>query len=203
MSQVPPTGPGGVSGEVRPPAAGEPQFDLVQPDQTWPKVVGITSIVLGSLGLLCNVCGIAGNALSGMAPQQQNQITVSPGPIDYGLMCVGTSLAVLLLTAGVLTNMRREVGRVLHIVYGLLAVPTAIFGTIRSVQMTSDLIAQMQSQSATGPQPPIAAVQGGMYVGICVSVVMGIGWPIFCLVWFLFIKKKGSLAGVRDEQFQA
>lgn len=53
------------------------QIDFDPEPPSWPKVIGIISIVWGSLGVICNACGLfgqmAGDAFVNMAPPEQRE----------------------------------------------------------------------------------------------------------------------------------
>src|SRR3954468_11066775 len=111
MSQMPPV---------------DPVLDMPLLDEppAWPKVIGIISIVVASLGLACGVCGLANIAL---LPVMENMTKDKLGPMPAIMKPTGLQMALgvvqmgwpaLLLGAGIATVRRRYSGRTMHLVYG-------------------------------------------------------------------------------------
>ena len=99
-------------------------FDMPSAPPAWPKVVGIISIVLASLGLVCGVCGLIQNGMAfaqGGAemqmPEGKTMQMPAPSLLSIVLMALGWLWSLMLLTAGIMTVKRRANGRTLHIVY--------------------------------------------------------------------------------------
>jgi hypothetical protein len=196
MSQIPPT----------PPLPPSDDFDLsnaAAAPKAWPKVIGIFSIVLGSLGLICNGCGIAGNAINmamggatGMSqmpgpdgkPMPMPDV-LKPGPIDLAGGVVAFLLGILLLVAGIMLVTRKPVARVLHIGYAAVAVVLTAVMTAHGVSKLNQ-IGQWAAQNPDDPMAKsIGMIQSFAMAGIAVGVVLGLGYPLFLLVWFLVVKK--------------
>lgn len=194
MSQTPP---------ITPSASGIPDFGDLGPanqPRSWPKVVGIVSIVWGSLGLVCNGCGFVGNisqdAMMKMMPQPQGpdapQIPPMPdamkaGVVDIAGAALGFLLSALLIIAGSVLIARRPAGRTLHLAYAAVSILVTIFTTVFMVQ-------KLNAMAAWAKQNPdnFWAQQnqsGFAMVGLFVGVVIGLAYPLFCLVWFLAVKK--------------
>jgi hypothetical protein len=113
------------------------------------------------------------------------------GPIDYALMGVGTMLTLVLLGAGISTIMRKPVGRALHLVYALLAFPLTAANVWNTLQKSGAMAQWVkdypnnkiaQSQASGGSQI-------GELIGLAVLLVMGLAWPVFCLIWFGLVKR--------------
>lgn len=89
----------------------------------WPKVIGILSIVWGSLGLFCGGVGMAmlpfSAKLSGMALKNGEPTPYGSIPTitDYTITGIGFGLALLLLFAGIACVSYRPTTRVMHLVY--------------------------------------------------------------------------------------
>ncbi len=160
----------------------------------WPKAVGITSIIVGSFWLLCGGCGIAYFAMipwfSKMAEQQIGgpmPAVMYPPLVQYVLMAAGMLLDVLLIFAGVLTLSRNPAGRTLHLAYGVLGVITTIAGGAVGVWQTLRIDAYFKQN----PGDPWASQNNMMLSLIMVAVLtlIGVAWPLFCLVWFGAVKR--------------
>lgn len=162
----------------------------------WPKPIGIVSIVWGSLGLLCGVCGLASlSMMSTFVQGAEDQMgpmpdIMKPSPLQMVAMALGFVPTVVLLVAGILTVKRNYKGRLAHLVYVALAIVIGGIGIAMQIQQQMALSAW----AAENPDNMWAKQQqqGGMfaYIGIAFGVILSFAWPIFCAIWFGFIKKK-------------
>ena len=143
----------------------------------WPLVIGIISIVLASLAIICTPASLL---MQKLGPQQDNVMQDMPAWFHI-YMTVSCVLAVcaglLLLAAGILLLLRKPAARPLHLVYGGLAVVLCLGGVALTALAFS-------GASAEGP------VKAGMFAGIACSLPLGLAYPIFLLIWFL----RGSVA---------
>jgi hypothetical protein len=178
-------------------------FQIPQPPPAWPKVIGIISIVLGSLGVICNACSLGGNAIASsftqmMPPEQQAelqaQLQASASPLNLALAAVGILIAILLIVAGVFLVQRRPLGRTLHLIY-------AGIGLILAIAAVGIGIQTANAMAANAPDPTQAAAQrmaglGGAIVG----GLVGAAYPTFLLIWFLFIKRDAASMGSSNQE---
>ncbi|MEZ6210492.1 MAG: hypothetical protein R3B46_04495 [Phycisphaerales bacterium] len=170
-------------------------FELEPELPKWPKVVGITSIVLAGIGLGCGGCGIAmllggtefflkmaeqqmGPAPSVMLPTLQQKVQGS----------IGFLWAVLLLIAGIQTLRRQYSGRLLHLAYGIGTIPLFIWG----MKIQFDAMAAINQWAQANPDNLWAQQQNpiGQWIGLGIAVLLSLPWPLFCLGWFGLVKKK-------------
>jgi flagellar biogenesis protein FliO len=184
--------------------SGSGEFGIAGEPPAWPKVVGIISIVWGSLGIVCNVCGLAGPAMSNlfvnMVPPEQReqmkqQMAASRNPLSIGLSAVGLLVAILLIAAGIQTLRRQASGRPMHLLWGVLGIVLAIAGGAVALANMKTQMASMPQQSS--PQAQQMATTFG-YVGAACAVVFFMIWPVFVLIWFGPLGKRPE-AGVREE----
>lgn len=169
----------------------------------WPKVVGIISIVWGSLSLLCGVCGTAWATFGVsmvMPADQKIPPTVFISPAQLVLTAVSTMFAVVLIVAGATTVGRKPVGRVLHLVYAsaavlifLIGIPLAIQQQAVAAQWVQDNPENPVAKSMTGAGGSVGQIVGWVFGGI-----IGLGYPGFCLVWFGLVKRKPDSMGSAD-----
>jgi hypothetical protein len=180
------------------------------PPPKWPIPVGIISIALGGLGLVCGGLGLAVTPfLGGMMSSQLQGAPLPPnmqfGPVDYTLAGVGVVLSVLLLIAGIMLIGRHPVSRWLHLIYAVTSIPLSIMNLMHQ----SAKQAAMAQWAADYPDNPIAqAINSGApgqdigpMIGMCFAGVFGIGFPLFLFVWFMLIKTRpehitGTQSGV-------
>jgi len=161
----------------------------------WPKVVGMTSIIWGALGLLCNLGGIGCMALVPMfmasAPDAgELPPTMRLDPIQLALGVAGTAMTIFLIVAGVATRRRRPVGQPLHLAYAAISLPLVIAGTIHAVQKNATMVQWAQDNPASpfakGADSPMALI---------ITAAMGIlftAYPVFLLIWFGAVKRHAT-----------
>lgn len=163
----------------------------------WPKPVGIISIVWGSLGLLCGVCGLGSvtmmsSFMKGVEEQMGSPMpdVMKPSGAQMGLMALSFIPAVILIVAGVMTVKRNYKGRMLHLVYVGLSV---VIGALGIGMQVMQQLAQ-KDWAAQNPDNKWAQniQQGGMfaYIGIAFGVILSFAWPVFCAIWFGAVKRK-------------
>ncbi|HLP84005.1 MAG TPA: hypothetical protein VK157_06610 [Phycisphaerales bacterium] len=170
-----------------------PAFDAYQPPPGWVKPIGIISIVIGSLGLVCNCFGAAMIPLQSkmldMVPQLQGK-QLPPelvlGPISYLIVLLSLASSALLLTAGIMLLKHNPLSRMLHIAYAALAVPLTIIGIMMQVKQTNAMNDWMAANGV--PSNPGQGV--GQFVGMGCGAIIGLAYPIFLLIWFLAMGKK-------------
>lgn len=181
-----------------------PQDDLdllLAEPPAWPKVVGILSIVFGSLAFFCNGLGMAAfpfqEKLMAAAAQAQN-VTPPPvmqaGPIMWAALLIAILVNVVLIIAGIATLARSPLGRKLHLFYALAGVIAVFFSTFVTMQAQADLNERMKTYSEQNPDSPFATKQGGpqeikQLVGAAAGIGIGLAWPIFCGFWFTLSKR--------------
>jgi len=154
------------------------------PPTRWPLVIGILSIVLASLGIVCTPVSVVMNQFN---PQSQRMMAGMPpwfGTYQIVSGVVGVCVAILLLVAGIQTLRRQPSGRTLHITYGALAMLLAIVGLTLSVMIFTQ----------AHVEPPVR--QFSLAIMPC-TAVMVFAYPVFLLVWFLRPKIAKEVAGWR------
>lgn len=168
--------------------------DLFIDPPGWPKVVGICSLVFAGIGLSCVGCGVLSMVV--FIPMAEGQIgeplptVMQPGIVQWAMMGVGILSTILLITAGVMTITRKPMGRTLHLVWALISSCITLFNLF--VQFSQ----QQRIAEWVEANPDSAwAAQGGQgsamqYIGLAIGVVIGLAWPVFCLIWFGLIKTK-------------
>ncbi len=197
MSQIPP---------APPTVSAIPNFGDFAPQnqpKSWPKAIGIISIVWGSLGLICNGCGFVGNlsqdAMMKMMPQPTGPNAPQIGPMPDVMKATAVEIAgaglafvcsALLIVAGSVLVARRPAARSLHLAYACLSALLTIVMTVMMMQKLSAIAAWSQQN------PDNFWAQSGSagfgFVGVAIGLVVGLAYPLFCLVWFLAIKKGTS-----------
>ena len=196
MSQYGPSGP---ERDIPPPPdmpSGEALVDEGPPG--WPKALGITDISLGAVSLLCMACGIFGLLMPMMfAAQMQQQFSdglppamLSPSPLMYVSMSVGLVLNIFLIVNGIILLLRLPSARMLHLVYAVLA----LIGFVVSMSISLQHQAAISEWVNQNPNTKFAQQQqaSGIYgqiAGWAIGILLGAVWPVFCLIWFGFVKR--------------
>lgn len=183
-------------------------FSMPAEPPSWPKVIGIISIVWGSLGLFCNACGmisqLGGNAMIGMMPPEQQEAMkaqmAAAGPAQLAIYVFGILITILLIVAGVLTLQRRPLGRLLHLAYGGLAVVLTLISAVVTFSGFDAQLAAMSKDPKMTPQA-IATAKPAMYATASVMICFFMLYPLFCLVWFGAIKRtQKDMTGGFDQE---
>ena len=180
----------------------DPLFEAVPEEPpSWPKVVGIISIVLGGLGLVCNGCGSAYFVIGPSFFASMMKTTVEelppnmkPGPEMLLLSAVALVISVLLIFAGAATTRRRGSGRLMHLAYAAVQFP--LFGVSMWLQWRTML--QMRQWIAEHPESPFSKggdPMAGFVIGLVIGAVIGLAYPCFLLVWFGLIKRDAASMG--------
>ncbi len=183
--------------------ANTPDLDLddTLPDEiTWPKTMGIASIVWSVIGMGCIGCGFAGIFMQNAGGQGPPGFGPMPDvmkqpPSTLILMGLGVPVSVLLLVAGIMLVRRNYTARALHIVYAVLGLINTAASTFLGFQHQLRILAWAKENPddkwgqmmATGPW---------LVMGTVVGLVIGATWPLFCLVWFGMVKRtRESMTG--------
>ncbi|MGD9692241.1 MAG: hypothetical protein AB7G17_12465 [Phycisphaerales bacterium] len=171
----------------------------------WPKVIGIISIVWGSLGLVCNGAGIGWQLMAGSfvgnMPGGAPPALTNPSPLGLGLGAMSIIWSIVLIVAGAMTVGRKPVGRTAHLVWAAGAVALTVLGIFLQLKVQG----QIDQWCIDNPDAEFAKQQAmsgpiGKYMGIGCIVFFGFGWPLFSFIWFGLVKRKPSdiTQGVTD-----
>jgi len=161
----------------------------------WVKPVGIISIVLGTLGVLCGAFIPAQGwlnsqflgGLEGGAPD----VLMNPPAITYVVGVIGLIGSILLLTGGILCLLRKHVARHLLLAYAVIG----IISTLWAMKLQLDAQEAIQVWMEQNPDAQFTQMQQqsgatGALIGLGCTAVIGLPWPAFCLFWFGFIKTR-------------
>ncbi len=187
------------------PATEQPDVSAMSEPPKWPMVVGIISIVWGSLGVICNGCGalspVLGNAMVNMVPPEQQeqmrqQMAASSSAPMIAVAVLSVLLSILLIVAGVMTLRRQAIGRPMHLGWAAIGTLTALAGVFFGWANAQAMQQQMPpGADATQAAAQQAGMVGGLVFGLCLSLI----YPIFCLVWFGAMGKKPEVGAPRTD----
>ncbi|MBY0113653.1 MAG: hypothetical protein K2Y21_12600 [Phycisphaerales bacterium] len=169
-------------------------MDMLAEPTSWPKVIGIISMVWGGLSVTCAGCGgVMAMVGPAMLPPEMQQ---GPLPPTMGLNATnitsigfGFVMAAILFVAGLFTLRRSMTGRTLHLVWSGLSlawIPVGLYLVFRQD-------AAMKLFIRENPDSPFSKGPGaesnlGMMIGFGMTILFSI-YPLFIFVWFLLIKK--------------
>ncbi len=167
-------------------------MDAFQEPTSWPKVIGIISMIWGGIGLTCVGCGgvmtMAGTAM--LPPEMQNgplPPTMGFGIVNMLNLGTGTLFSILLFAAGLTTLRRSMTGRTLHLVWSaasLAWIPVALYLAYYQTEAMKVFVRDNpDSPFSKGGSPEM-----GLMIGIVMTAIFSI-YPVFIFIWFLFIKK--------------
>lgn len=179
-----------------PPTQQPAGFDPNNPDlfidrPKWPTVIGVISVSWAGLGLLCGVLGTVGFVFmrQPMFTEQMEKSMGSPMPdvmlpntMQLVLMGVGTLWACVLLFAGIALVTRKQTGRMLHLLYAIVALALACAGLFLQARQMSALHAWVEANPGNKwaqTQSPV-----GQFLGACFGMIMSLGYPTFLILWF-------------------
>lgn len=216
MSQFP--GAADAEQQVPPPLPAAPPTMpgvLTIPDRpaTWPSVVGIICIVLGALGVLGGMWGIASNVmvLLGTMPVQ----AMGAGPAEPDLVpkiesmmpviiageVFKFALGVALIVVGWMINSRRAAARPAAIWWSLAKIVVTIIGTAFAAWMQYVIMTEVTRAVTDDPNAPPqmqGVMTGVLAVTLALTILWGLAWgcmlPAFLLIWFSRAKVKGQVA---------
>ncbi len=180
---------------VAPPLSGDDLDDLADPPG-WPKVVGTISIVLGAVSLTCGGCSLIMSALQGymfqMAGMDPTQIPPTTSTVQWVAGGIGIAWTILLIIAGIMLLNRNQVSRMLFLVYAVGSFVLLLW----SIKIQLDMAAVIAQWVQDNPDTDFAKTQQGPFakigplIGVIFTIILGGPWPLFCLIWFGFIKRE-------------
>lgn len=163
---------------VRPPYIPPPR------QTSWPVVLGILAIILGTVGVL----GLIWQAVAAMIPSISAAAASQPSPVPKALVPImglfNAVLSVMLLAGGISLIRRRRFGARLLKVWAGVDVVFTVAASVVSAAGMSGMLAQMQQQNPAAASVPPGMMAGFVIGGACVGLVMGLGPPVFTLIWF-------------------
>ncbi len=208
-NNVPPLGDQPAPANAQVPPSYHQEF-VPQPDaqSSWPTVIGIISIIFGSLGALGGAYQAVAPFLMGMiggfVPESDDQAKVvfeSMAAWRFPLMVVGIGsliLSVMLIVCGAQLVGRKESASGLHkkwaiskILFSLVAV--TINTLAQMAQMKVAMEQQSQSMGGGGAQFVETAMMVAMVVGIIMGIAFACAYPVFILIWFSREKVKNEV----------
>ena len=186
-------------GVTNPPTNVDLLDDDIRPRPKWPKVIGIISIVLGSLGLVCGAIGagsmfflpsmMSGQTFEGGTPPV---FPYQPAPtLMMAAMFASLIWTIVLIVAGAMTASRKPIGRPVHLLWAAVAI---LIGAL-SMKMQVDQQNALAAWLRDNPSSQIAQMTGGNVgglIGLVVAAFFSFAWPLFVLCWFLLVKKRNA-----------
>lgn len=180
----------------------------------WPKVIGIFSIVWGSLAIICGVCGAVmvfatGPFMEWAASLQSQSGQQGPGVMPTGplpaelkmniVTILGAIIApiggLVLLFGGISLVQRSPASRTLHIAYALISLLGTSLGMIGAIIYARTINAYVAANPGDAWGVFMSSQSGGTQFQVIQAGVIscfGALYPLFVLVWFLLVKRTNS-----------
>lgn len=183
---------------------------------SWPKTIGILSIVFASIALTCTGIGglfsfFAEPLLAAIVPDSPDGNPMPPNtvpPFDAVMIAsivIGLFANVLLLAAGIATARRSPAGRGRHLAYALVGLVSALFSIYSTFHANAHQNAQLEAWLADHGDTPLGLQMGSAQqreitrltqgVGLVTAFVLSAAWPVFCVVWFGMVKRAPGAMG--------
>lgn len=187
-------------------ATSKPDLDLddeIPEEITWPRPVGITSLVVGCLTVVCNGCNALSLAVQEWGKRMQEKSgqkamvvpdVLQPSTVDNVVFALSVLLGLFLLVSGIVLIARKPVARALHLIYSASWLVLAAVGLVSGLGKLGPMAAYFKEH----PDDPMAkfASPTGTLISIVLVYGLGVLWPGFCLVWFGFVKRtRRSMVG--------
>lgn len=157
----------------------------------WPTVLGVISIVLGSLGALKNACGVVAGLAQGIALMGYSSRVYPSGGgwtfVTAVLNLVSLGVSVWLLVAGIRLLKRKVVSVRLHKGWAwtriaVALVEAAVGGIVQAITVSSMMQSMGASGGAGAPPPGMApAVMGFGFLILIVTLLFSLTYPIVVL----------------------
>lgn len=183
--------------------------EIPQQPSAWPKVIGVITIIFGSLAILQGCVGAVSSlfmsSLSAIVPAEQAAVydameDLKPWMIIGAVLALG--LGILLLVAGIGLVRRRAWSPTACMVWAGIKMVFVVGYTILGDMAQQAQFEAMQEMMQQDPNMPAAmpAMMGSfMQVFGVFTIVLGILWgwalPVFLLIWFARSKIKAEVAG--------
>jgi hypothetical protein len=174
---------------MQPPVGGAP---LPQEPARWPTPIGVLGIIFASLGLIGGVCGLAWPAIlpwyvdqmknSWNVPQSQIDLMLASQPptVWYLLSAsIGLVFSILLMIGSIRLLRRRASGAKLVKAWAWITIVWVPLNIVISMMLAPGLPAGSQPDPTMQQQQQV-----GMYFTIGCMAILGLAWPVFCVIWF-------------------
>ncbi len=176
------------------------EFVPTRPPSSWPTVIGIIAIVLGSLGSLANAWAlIAPLVMEAFLGQMSNDpafaahLQVQKDHLGWSLSSAGVNViaSLLLVVGGTGLCMRRRWGPTTI----KLWIPLRMFGVVLGCVTAYVMMqATLKVQAAQGATPPPGFMSGFAAASIAVGLLWGWAFPVFMIVWLSRTKIRAQVA---------
>jgi hypothetical protein len=180
------------------PSPEEPMLEA-EPATRWPMTVGIISIVLGALGLLCYGCNSGSTLITPMMVSSIPEDQRPPTPQGVQLimqivqMCVSFLLSLWLLIGGIGLTGRRGWARGTCLGWAWVKILFTALSTAISLVLLDDIVKQINDQLARQPGGAPFTFTREMMLGIMlIGLIWMLIWPVFMIAWL-------SRGRIRDE----
>ncbi len=154
----------------------------------WPIAIGVISTVWASLAVLGGIVAVftsGAKARFGRGPNLYDYAADWYALFLTVIAVAGAAIAVCLLIGGISLLKRRPFARTFHLMYGILTI------VISAVSLAGQITALDFAAMPT-------ALRIGTIVGFA-SMLLGIAYPVFLIIWFSRRKIMNDLDAMRTE----
>jgi hypothetical protein len=185
--------------ESPPPSESGSVTDLARPT-SWPTALGVVGIILACLGLVGGCCGVTSPlfypafidwmAQSNVPPEQLDAMRAQQPPLVWALVSgiVGMALSALLLAGSIGLLRRLESGVRWCTWWAWADIPWSVLVFVVTLMLQLRIPAVAQQGGDVGKV-------FGIVFSSCMTIVLGLGVPIFFLAWFARGKIREEVAG--------
>lgn len=175
----------------------------------WTAVLGWICVALSSFGLLCGGLGMlmlpfSAQFIEGMLEGDPPPPSMSPSIATIALGLVGLVLTVVLLVASIMLITRRVKARMLFLVYSGIGLPLNFLSFMNqlSIQAADKQWAQDYPSNQMAQNMSTQGSEIGQMIGLGIFMLLGLGWPLFLLMWFGLIKTKPHhITGIMEDDY--
>ncbi len=182
-------------------------FVPLAPPEGWPTVIGVLSIIFGSLASLQGFCGLLGliafSSLLSFLPQEvQDQMGTQmqssmPYPGFQALQILTEfGVAILLLVGGIMLVRRKPKSRGVLTAFAWIDLLSNTYVAVLGYFVLQASMAAMKDNPQMQQVPPgmLGIMQSLGVVMVPVGWLLSAIWPVFLLIWFRRAKIRASMA---------
>lgn len=182
-------------------------FVPLRPPEGWPTVIGVLSIIFGSLGSLQGFCGLLSLILMAVVvpllPQEmkdqmgQQMQSSAPYPVPQALVTLLELVgSVMLLVGGIFLVKRRAKAAGVLTAYAVVDLVANTCGSVLAYFALRAQMAHLQNdpQMQQVPSWMLNIMKNMGPVVIPIGWVLVSIWPVFLLLWFRRAKIRASMA---------
>jgi hypothetical protein len=171
----------------QPPAVMPPYMMQPPPRRSgWPVAVGVVSIILSSMGLLCYGCGSFSTLVNPLLPPDLQTAAVTGGYLVYSVVsyCGSFVLSVWLLISGIGLCGRRGWSGPASLAWAVAKIAFVLMELIVGFAFLPDMVNEMNEMFEETEGPALRVNETVVAIVSVVLSVIALVWPVFLAIWF-------------------